>query len=216
MSSFTVLIFELLVLIFSVMVHEISHGVIALRLGDTTAKDAGRLTLNPLKHIDPFGSIILPLLMALPALFGVPAPIFGWAKPVPYNPMNLSNPRRGAGIIAAAGPLSNLLLAAVFGILIRILTAMLVTTAMVGFIGLLNIVVLINISLAIFNLLPIPPLDGSNVLFAFLPERYAALRSFLMRHGFTLLLLFIFFGFSFISPIIEFVYRLFVGSAGMF
>ena len=112
--------FQLVVLIFSVMVHEIAHGAVAYYLGDDTAYRMGRLTLNPLKHLDPFGSIILPAILSIPLLFGARPIIVGWAKPVPYNPHNLKNPRSGAGIIALAGPASNIILAIVFAILLRL------------------------------------------------------------------------------------------------
>src|SRR3989344_8287165 len=109
------LIFALVILIFSVMVHEVSHGAVADKLGDDTARNMGRLNLNPLNHIDPIGSILLPLFLAL-----LNSPVlFGWAKPVPYNPHNLKDPKKGAALIGAAGPLSNMLLATFFGILSR-------------------------------------------------------------------------------------------------
>ncbi|MCX6788551.1 MAG: site-2 protease family protein [Candidatus Jorgensenbacteria bacterium] len=112
-------VFKLIVLVFSVVIHEISHGFVAERFGDPTARRAGRLTLNPIKHIDLFGSIILPLLMAI-----IPGGVvFGWAKPVPINPRNFRNPDRDTAIVSAAGPLSNITLAFVFGIFIRILSA---------------------------------------------------------------------------------------------
>src|SRR3989338_4079103 len=110
--DFRIILFQIIVLFFSVVIHEVSHGVVALMLGDKTAKDAGRLTLNPLKHIDPFGSVLLPVLLLI-----AQSPIlFAWAKPVPYNPYNLKNPKSGAALIAAAGPLSNIILAVIFGI----------------------------------------------------------------------------------------------------
>ena len=209
MNSPLVIIFQLLVLIFSVMIHEISHGAVALRLGDPTAKNAGRLTLNPLKHLDFIGSFLLPL-----ALFFLGGPIFGWAKPVPYNPLRLKNPKAGAGLIGAAGPLSNILLAIVFGILLRLLLPWSALEVVGILIGLFQVIVLINIALAIFNLLPIPPLDGSNILFALLPRKYYLLQQFLARYGFYLLLFLIFFGgFNFIAPIILGLYRLIAGSA---
>ncbi len=212
MNSLTIFIFELVVLIFSVMIHEISHGYVAERLGDTTARDAGRLTLNPIKHIDPFGSIILPALLAIPALFGAPTILFGWAKPVPFNPWNLKNPKTGAGKIGAAGPLSNFLLALVFGLFIRgaLWLGVLPDAPIILLFGL---VAYVNISLGVFNLVPIPPLDGSKVLIAFLPhaEWSASLINFLEKNGMMLVLLFIFFGFSLISPIIRALFTLFTG-----
>ena len=156
------ILFSIIILIFSVIIHEVSHGYAALYLGDVTAKYAGRLTLNPIKHIDPVGSIILPLLFAISGS-GV---ILGWAKPVPYNPYNLRNKKWGELIVAIAGPASNILIAVIFGLLIRFSGILGLPTA---FVQLSISVVLINLVLAIFNLIPIPPLDGSKVLFAFLP-----------------------------------------------
>ena len=201
-------LFELIVLIFSVIIHEISHGYVAERLGDPTARLAGRLTLNPLKHIDPVGSVILPLLLAIPALFGQPTIIFGWAKPVPYNPAYLKDPKRGAGAIAAAGPLSNFLLAAVFGVLLRSISYNPPSLALF-----FSVIILINIALGVFNLLPLPPLDGSKVLFAFLPptEKSFRLMRFLERNGFLLIIFFVFFGYELIIPVLSALYLLFAG-----
>lgn len=207
MDGVPLLIFEILVLFFSVIVHEISHGVTAERLGDPTARLAGRITLNPLKHIDPFGSVILPLLLALPALFGQPAFIFGWAKPVPYNPNVLKNPRSGAGQIAAAGPISNILLAIVFGLMVRTIDPASPLSL------LFEIIIYINILLAVFNLLPLPPLDGSKVLFALLPatERSSQITRFLERYGFVILLAIIFFGGGILFPIVRTIFGVIAG-----
>lgn len=211
-SNPLVLIFQLIVLLFSVIIHEISHGAMALRLGDRTAKDAGRLTLNPLKHLDLFGSVILPLSLFL--LSGG-SMILGWAKPVPYNPLNLKNPKRDAGLIGAVGPLSNLALAAVFGIFIRILLPFANVSVVAPLILLFNIVVFINLLLAVFNLMPLAPLDGANILFAALPERWQEVRIFLQRYGFFLLMLLIFFGFRLLMPLIGFLHKLIVGTAAL-
>jgi Zn-dependent protease len=165
-SSFPFLIFQLIVLIFSVMIHEISHGYVAEKLGDPTARLAGRLTLNPIKHIDVFGSILLPFLLFISGS-GV---ILGWAKPVPYNPFNLHKDMKyGPLKVALAGPASNILLLVVLSIFARLTVGVLSPTiiALFGFIAFLNIY------LAIFNLVPIPPLDGSKILPLILPRRYA-------------------------------------------
>ncbi len=206
MNEFLIKVFQLVVLIFSVMVHEVSHGLAAYRLGDDTAKKMDRLNLNPLKHIDPFGSVFLPLFLAL-----ISSPILvGWAKPVPYNPENLKNPKSGAALIGIAGPLSNIALAGIFGVLTRLVAPFAgeLTYPLVIF---FNSVVFINILLAIFNLVPIPPLDGSKLLFAVLPYKYRRVQDFLEQYGMVILLFFIFFGFGLITPIIREVYYLLVG-----
>ena len=157
-------VFSVAVLIFSVVIHEVSHGYAANALGDSTAKHAGRLTLNPLPHLDLFGSLVLPLITYWAGGF-----IFGWAKPVPYNPYNLSNQRWGPAIVAAAGPAANLLIALIFGLLIRIAP---VIGAPAGFMSIATTIVFINILLAVFNFVPIPPLDGSKILFSVLSPHY--------------------------------------------
>lgn len=186
MTGFLPLVFYLTVLIFSVMVHEISHGYAAEKLGDPTARLAGRLTLNPVRHIDPFGSIILPLIFVL-----THSPIvLGWAKPVPYNPANLHKDYRyGPLKVALAGPLSNLLILVVFGLIARagvyFLNPLLV--------GLFAFIAYLNVFLAVFNLVPIPPLDGSKILPLLLPPRYARVFERIGFSGILLILLFIFF-----------------------
>src|ERR1041385_8471362 len=182
-------LFVAAIIILSVIVHEVMHGVAADSLGDPTARYAGRLTLNPLPHIDIFGSIILPLICALtPGGF-----FFGWAKPVPYNPYNFQRMRHfGEAIVAAAGPLSNLLIAIIFGILVRLQ----VSPELSGF---FLTIVAINCSLTILNLIPIPPLDGSKVFSALLPGAlghfYDTIRSNIEHNmflGFGLIILFIY------------------------
>ena len=156
-------IFQIAILIMSVVIHEVAHGYAALALGDVTAKYAGRLTLNPIKHLDPFGSVILPLLMSL-----VPGGLMlAWAKPVPYNPYNLRNKRWGELLVAIAGPLSNIAIAILVGFAVRIAIAN-------GFSGpamsLALVTILMNLYLAFFNMIPIPPLDGSKVLMGLFPN----------------------------------------------
>lgn len=201
-------LFFLIVLIFSVVIHEVSHGYAARAQGDYTAEYAGRLTLNPLKHLDPFGSVILPLgLYFFSRLSGMPPVIFGWAKPVPYNPYNLRNRRWGPALVAAAGPLANIVLAASFGGVMRLLSGGLLAGAQ----SLFAAIVLTNLMLAIFNLVPIPPLDGSKVLFGFIPWRYQYIARMLEIYGPVLLVLFIFFGFSAIIPVVLALFRFFTG-----
>lgn len=153
-------VFVIVVIMLSAVVHEVAHGVAADKLGDPTARYAGRLTLNPIPHLDAFGSVILPLILALSS-----SPIFfGWAKPVPYNPFNLTKaPYWGEAIVAFAGPLSNFAIALFTAIVMR--TGLLAPEVN----SILFIVVITNIMLGIFNLIPIPPLDGSKILSAILP-----------------------------------------------
>jgi Zn-dependent protease len=180
-------LFSIIVLIFSVVIHEVAHGYTALLFGDSTAKNLGRLTLNPVKHISLFGSIILPALLVL-LNSGI---ILGWAKPVPYNPYNLKNRKWGEFWVAAAGPLSNILIGTVFIILIRLAPLLGLSPV---FVTLLFIIVLINFVLAFFNLIPIPPLDGSKILLSLLPfHLYDKFAIFMQRWGLFLVLIFIFF-----------------------
>jgi Zn-dependent protease len=155
-------IFFILALVFSIIIHEVSHGFAAEMLGDPTARLQGRLTLNPLSHIDPIGTILVPGLM-----FFMVGYAFGWAKPVPYNPYNLRNQRWGEAIVAGAGPGVNILLALLFGLVARFGEGVLSH----NFIVVAGVVVFINILLALFNLIPFPPLDGSKLLKSLLPWR---------------------------------------------
>lgn len=197
----TLTILSIIILILSVIIHEVSHGYMADRLGDPTARLQGRLTLNPLKHIDPIGSIIVPLITSLAGF------TFGWAKPVPYNPYNLKNKRRGEFLIAGAGPVSNLGIALIFGLIIRFTEQGFITP----FIQIASYIVIINLVLAIFNLIPIPPLDGSKLLFAFLPQQYGRTRMFLERYAQILIIVVILFLWQWISPIIWPIFRAFTG-----
>jgi Zn-dependent protease len=181
-----ILIIKIAVLIFSIMVHEIAHGLAALWQGDRTAQQAGRLTLNPMKHLDPWGSLIVPFFLVISKV-GV---VFGWAKPVPYNPYNLKDQKYGPAIVGAAGPLSNLFLALLAGILMRLFLVVGVSSSSVIFI-VLFFFIQINILLMIFNLLPIPPLDGSKLLFTFLPISEHT-KQLLEQYGFVFILLFLF------------------------
>jgi len=190
-------LFLIVIFLFSVIIHEVSHGVAANMLGDPTAKYAGRITLNPIKHLDLWGSIIIPAFLVIS---GSPI-LFGWAKPVPYNPYNLKNQRWGPAIVALAGPLSNLILAFVFGISLRFFPQ----------IYSFSFIVWINILLAVFNLVPIPPLDGSKILFAVLPSRFDNIKINLERYGLFVLIFFLFFLFQYLLPIVFWLFKLIVG-----
>jgi len=183
----------------SVVIHEVAHGYAALALGDTTAKYQGRLTLNPIAHLDPVGSFLVPLIGYFLGGF-----IIGWAKPVPFNPYNLRNARWGEALVAVAGPLSNIALAIIFGLVVRFVAG----EGLLGpaALGLLSFIVLINITLAFFNLLPVPPLDGSKILFALLPQSWQNFRIIFEKVGFVLVLVLVFSLWQFMSPLI---YRLF-------
>jgi Zn-dependent protease len=168
------------VLLISLTIHEAAHAWTADRLGDRTARMLGRVSLNPLVHIDLIGTVILPLIAALSHL-----PLIGWAKPVPVNTRNLGHPRRDFMLVAAAGPISNLIQAVVAAVLLRLVMAggSTWTTPL----DLLFLATQINLLLAFFNLIPVPPLDGGNVLMGLLPPRIAVHYSQLRQYGFLVL-----------------------------
>ncbi len=195
-------LFQIIVLVLSAVMHEYMHGFVAYRLGDRTAKDAGRLTLNPFKHLEWFGSFFLPLVMIISQM----PFLFAWAKPVPYNPYNLKDKKYGEAKVAIAGSLGNLVIALFFGLFIRIFSMLNIT-----FLSLLSVIVYINLILAVFNLLPIPPLDGSKVLATFLPPRAREKFLSLERFGLVLVILFVMLAGSTIIPIVGFLFDLIVG-----
>ena len=199
-------IFQIAILIMSVVIHEVSHGYAASYLGDQTARYEGRLTLNPIKHLDFVGSILVPSIAYFLGGF-----IFGWAKPVPYNPYNLRPGRWSEAIVAVAGPASNIILAILFGLLLRVSIVGEASWANPAFVQITSLIVFINILLAIFNLVPIPPLDGSKLLFAAFPEKLQQMRGFFERYGLMLVLFFIFFLWQFIFPVIVVLFRLITG-----
>lgn len=203
MSAF--FIFQLVVLIFSVMIHEIAHGYMAEHLGDHTARDAGRLTLNPLRHIDPFGSIFLPFLLAI-----TNSPIIlGWAKPVPYDPNNLHKDYKyGPLKVALSGPFSNILILVAVGLVARFGVGFLnpLTSGFLGFVAYLNIF------LAIFNLVPIPPLDGSKILPLVLPGKTIWDIEKFGFAGILLIFVFLYFFAGFVSKIAAIILVFVAGS----
>jgi Zn-dependent protease len=198
--------------IFSIVIHEVSHGWMAYKLGDDTAKRMGRLTLNPISHIDPIGTIILPLIMIMAR-----GPIFGWAKPVPFNPNNFNrsvNFRDGVMYVALAGPVSNLILAFVssFGyvLIYKYFLASSITFLYIS--QLLEAFISINIFLACLNLIPVPPLDGSKVLMRFLPADYLPHFFKLERYGMMILIILLATGVisDIIIKPINYLYKLFL------
>jgi len=186
------------------MAHEVAHGAAAYAFGDPTAKNQGRLTLNPLRHIDLFGSIILPVLLYLITQGGF---LFGWAKPVPYNPYNLRNRRLGEFCVSIAGVMTNLIIAIIFAILIRF-------AAVWGFsdavIYLMRYIIILNITLGVFNLLPVPPLDGSKILYTLVPYRFERQLIILEKYGFYFVIIFVLFFGWVIGDIVSWVYNLIV------
>jgi Zn-dependent protease len=190
------------VVILSIVLHEIAHGYAANALGDPTARLAGRLTLNPLSHLDLFGSVIVPAITWFSGGF-----IFGWAKPVPYNPYNLKAGKYSEALVAGAGPATNLLLALIFGLTLRFFGDVLPE----GFVVVGITITIVNIALAIFNLIPVPPLDGSKILASVLPFSQAKFLLSLERYGFLLVFVFLLVAWSFISPVIRGLFTIITG-----
>lgn len=199
-------LFFLLVIIPSAILHEYMHGWMANQLGDPTAKYAGRLSLDPRVHVDLWGTFLMPLFLFMASGGSF---LFAYAKPVPYNPYNLRNQKWGPAAVAAAGPAANFILAAVFGVFMQIFPV----GPMTAF---LSVIVYANVLLGVFNLVPIPPLDGSKLLYAILPDSLAHVKAQLERYGFFILLIFIFFFFRLISPIIDLFFRFFTGGQVLF
>ena len=200
-------ILVIVILFLSIVFHEYAHGWVAHKLGDATPKLSGRLTLNPFAHIDTFGTVILPLLLLIVSegRFAI-----GYAKPVPINPYNFKNPKKGIMWVGIAGPLTNITLATAFIFLTKIFTMLNIITSQSIIYAIFSYGIFINLILAIFNILPIPPLDGSKVVTTFLPYKQA--RSYLRMEmiGFILIISLILLGFLhwFIFPIVKFIFSL--------
>lgn len=187
------IIFDIIIIVFSAILHEVSHGLAARALGDKTAEYAGRLTLDPRAHIDPYGSIILPLLLWFMSGGRF---LFAYAKPVPFNPFNLKYQKWGPALVGLAGPATNFVLSGVMAVLIRS------DFFAQGAAQFLFRVLIINVSLGVFNLMPIPPLDGSKLLFALMPARYDRLKHKLDQYGIWFAFVFVmFFSYVLVYPI---------------
>ena len=201
--ALTTTIFSLCILIFSVTLHEVAHGFVAYKLGDPTAKYAGRLSLNPIVHLDPFGSVLLPIFTFI-ATNGN-GPIFGFAKPVPVNPYNFKDQKWGELKVSLAGPAMNFLIGIFFGLLLRLF-------ALSGPLFIIfSAIAIYNFVLGIFNLIPIPPLDGSHILFSLLPENAFGIKAFLERYGLFILVLIVVWGVNFVGPLAMFIFKIVVG-----
>ncbi len=195
-------IVTIIILIMSVVIHELSHGYVAELLGDPTPRLQGRLTINPIKHLELFGSFIVPIITSLAGF------TFGWARPIEWNPYNVKNKRWGELLISIAGPFSNLLVAIIFGLVLRFG----VESFSTSFVQIAVYVVIINIALAVFNLLPVPPLDGSKIFFSFLPPNKLYIRHIMERNSLVLFLILIIFLWRFVEPIILIIFNLIVGN----
>ena len=203
-------LFFIIVLIFSIIAHEVAHGLMADYFGDRTARNAGRLTFNPLPHIDLFGSIMLPIL----SVFSGIGAIIGWAKPVPYNPYNLINQRIGEAMVASAGVMANFLLAIIFGLFYRYFYLHVSTIS--PFLDIALIIVTVNLSLGFFNLLPLPPFDGLRIITSIIPTFGRKILNIIDSFGnlFAIVSLIIaIYIWSYIYPIVEITQRLITGQS---
>lgn len=207
-NVFRTIILSIIPFLLALTVHEYAHGYVAYKKGDYTAKMLGRLTMNPIKHLDWFGTLVFPLLLAFSGMI-----VFGWAKPVPVNSFNFKNPRRDMMYVGLAGPVSNFLLSAVLALVLRILFMIfgpefILSSAILKPIAIMiTLGFLVSIYLGVFNLLPIHPLDGSHVLEGLLPPEQAQAYSRLSQYGFIFLIILLFTGvlFAVISPIAGFL-----------
>jgi Zn-dependent protease len=211
LSMFQVLAAAAIPVLFAITIHEVSHGWVARLFGDRTAEMLGRLSVNPLKHIDPLGTVIVPALAFLTTGF-----LFGWAKPVPVATRNLRNPRRDMMLVAAAGPGSNIIMAIFWAFVLKlVLLGPLDGMTARFFIEMCKYGVLINVILAVFNMLPIPPLDGGRVLSGLLPPRAAMRLDALEPYGLIIVLAIIFFAWRELLPVFSAVTNFILAIAGL-
>ncbi len=203
MEAILLPVFYIVVILYSVTIHEVSHGLMANSLGDPTAKNLGRLSLNPIKHMDLFGSVLLPFFLYLTTGFA-----FGYAKPVPYNPNNLNDRKYGPVKVALAGPGSNFVLALLFGLTLRFMPDVFPSSLVPE---LFSRIVLLNLVLGVFNMFPIPPLDGHWLLMAFLPPSMSNVKNFIYKNSFILFPIFLIFFMVFVSPVIYWLFWLITG-----
>jgi len=205
------IIIKTAIFIMSVVIHEISHGYMAMYLGDPTAKFMKRLTLNPIRHMDPVGSVIVPLLTWI--TIDIP---FGWAKPVPYNPLNLVYKKYGPAWVASAGIIANLCIAIIFGLILRYVSSLpnIPLSTFEQLVDILKYIILINIILAVFNAMPIPPLDGSKIFFTFLPYRLRGIQRFMEKNSLILFIALITFMFTWngFDMLVTFIFKALAGT----
>ena len=218
-NAFKTLILSIIPFLLAITVHETAHGYAAYKKGDYTAKMLGRISMNPIRHLDPLGSIMVPLILA----FSGAGVIFGWAKPVPINSFNFKNPRRDMVSVSLAGPLSNFLLAALLAFVLRVLLWVpgpeILWYSKIGqpLAGMLVLGIKINIYLGVFNLLPIHPLDGSHILEGLLPPEQARAYSRLSRYGSLFLIILLFTGVltTVTYPLYFYIFRIITGIFGL-
>ncbi len=199
--------------LFAITLHEVAHGWVANKLGDGTARMLGRLSLNPIKHIDPVGTILIPIVLLVTAtLAGVSPFLFGWAKPVPVNTRNFKKPRQSMAIVAVAGPIANIIMATMWVALLYILSLFMADSSVREvLIKMASAGILINILLFAFNLIPIPPLDGGRVLSGLVPPTVSDILDRIEPYGFFIIIGLVYMGFfqPILIPIVETFYRLF-------